>query len=327
MEVVLGKPRGFCAGVVRAIEIVETALELYGAPVYVYHEIVHNQHVVRELQKRGAVFIEALDAIEPGSVLVFSAHGVSRQIVAEARQRGLEVIDATCPLVSKVHLEVARFARLGHEVILIGHAGHPEVNGTLGQYNSRNGGAIYLVQTIEEAGLLEVVNPENLAVVTQTTLSVDDTARIMAVLRQRFPKIVEPHKDDICYATQNRQIAVRRMASDLDVLFVVGSRNSSNSNRLREVGEQMGVDAYLVQDADDIQPAWIQPSCQRIGVTAGASAPEVLVRGVIDRLCELGVEQVEELDAADELTSFRLPPVLVKQIEEKAAGDSLGRFL
>lgn len=326
MEVILAKPRGFCAGVVRAVEIVETALELYGTPVYVLHEIVHNHHVVKDLQARGAIFTESLSSLDKDAVVVFSAHGVSSAVVDEARRKGLIIIDATCPLVSKVHLEVARYARAGREVILIGHAGHPEVNGTLGQYQSGNGGAIYLVETVEDAEQLEVINPAHIAVVTQTTLSVDDTARIIEELRRRFPTIIEPHKDDICYATQNRQNSVREMVKDIDVLLVVGASNSSNSNRLREVGEQMGVASYLVQDADEIDADWFKFS-RCIGVTAGASAPEVLVRGVISKLRSLGVMRVTELDAQDENTSFRLPVELVKQMVGKPAGHRLRRFL
>ncbi len=326
MEVILAKPRGFCAGVIRAVEIVETALELYGAPVYVLHEIVHNHHVVKDLQQRGAIFTESLSDLAKNSVVVFSAHGVSSAVADDARKQGLIIIDATCPLVSKVHLEVARYALAGREVILIGHAGHPEVNGTLGQYTSGNGGKIYLVETVEQAEKLSVNNPGHIAVVTQTTLSVDDTARIIGVLRRRFPAIKEPHKNDICYATQNRQNSVRAMVEDIDVLLVVGATNSSNSNRLREVGEQMGVASYLVQDADEIDTRWFKYS-RCIGVTAGASAPEVLVRGVIKKLRSLGEMRVTELDAIEENTSFRLPAELMKQIADKPAEHRLRRFL
>jgi 4-hydroxy-3-methylbut-2-enyl diphosphate reductase len=326
MEVILAKPRGFCAGVVRAIAIVETALEIYGSPVYVLHEIVHNHHVVKDLQERGAVFVEKLSDVPPSAVLIFSAHGVSNAVVCEAQTRHLDIIDATCPLVSKVHLEVARFARAGREVVLIGHAGHPEVNGTLGQYNRGGGGAIYLVETIKDAENLEVRDAENMAVVTQTTLSVDDTARIIELLHQRFPNIIEPNKDDICYATQNRQNSVRQLAGEIDVLLVVGARNSSNSNRLREVGEQMGVPSYLVQDAGDVDPAWFRRS-SRIGVTAGASAPEVLVRGVLELLYKLGADHASELKASAEVTMFRLPGILKKQLADAAGGHRLRRFL
>ncbi len=326
MEVILAKPRGFCAGVVRAIAIVETALEIYGSPVYVLHEIVHNHHVVKDLQERGAVFVEKLSDVPPSAVLIFSAHGVSNAVVCEAQTRHLDIIDATCPLVSKVHLEVARFARAGREVVLIGHAGHPEVNGTLGQYNPAGGGAIYLVETIKDAENLEVRDPDNTAVVTQTTLSVDDTARIIELLHQRFPNIIEPHKEDICYATQNRQNSVRQLAGEVDVLLVVGARNSSNSNRLREVGEQMGVPSYLVEDAGDVDPAWFRCS-SRVGVTAGASAPEVLVRGVLELLYKLGADHAGELAASAEVTMFQLPGILKKQLANAAGGHRVRRFL
>lgn len=326
MEVILAKPRGFCAGVVRAIEIVETALDVYGPPVYVLHEIVHNHHVVEDLRERGAVFVETLSEIPASSVVVFSAHGVGSAIVSEAKASRLEVIDATCPLVSKVHLEVARFARAGREVILIGHAGHPEVNGTLGRYNPATGGAIYLVETQADAETVAIRDPDNLAVVTQTTLSVDDTARIIEVLRQRFPTISLPHKDDICYATQNRQNSVRRLAEEVDVLLVVGALNSSNSNRLREVGEQMGVPSYLVQDAGDVDPTWLA-GCRRVGVTAGASAPEVLVRRVLDLLRSLGAENVTEVGGPDETTTFRIPVMLTRRAGDNAVERKLRRFL
>ena len=256
MEVLLAQPRGFCAGVVRAIEIVEHALEIYGAPVYVLHEIVHNRYVVEDLQSRGAVFVECLQDIPPGALVIFSAHGVPAAVVEASSERNLHVIDATCPLVSKVHREVARHARDGREVILVGHAGHPEVNGTMGRYKPSNGGEIYLVETVEDVGRLDVRDPDDLGYVTQTTLSVNDTKRIINALHRRFPRIKGPHRDDICYATQNRQNAVRHMAGRVDVLLVVGARNSSNSNRLREVGEQLGILSYLVQDATDIDQSW-----------------------------------------------------------------------
>jgi 4-hydroxy-3-methylbut-2-en-1-yl diphosphate reductase len=309
MEVTLAQPRGFCAGVVRAIEIVERALELYGPPVYVLHEIVHNHRVLEELGTQGAVFVEDLDEVPSGSLLIFSAHGVSSAMVANAEARGLKVIDATCPLVTKVHREVAQHARVGTEVVLIGHAGHPEVNGTFGRYNATGGGAIYLVQTVEDVAKLEIHNPAALAYVTQTTLSVDDTERIIAALRKRFPGIAGPRKDDICYATQNRQNAVKVLASGVDVLVVVGARNSSNSNRLREVAEHMGLVAYLVQNAHDLDPAWFGPET-RVGVTAGASAPEVLVAEVLARLQEFGARDVRHMDAAPEAVTFSLPPAL-----------------
>jgi 4-hydroxy-3-methylbut-2-en-1-yl diphosphate reductase len=276
-QAVLARPRGFCAGVIRAIDVVELALKVYGAPVYILHEIVHNQKVLRDLEADGAVFVQSLDAIPSGSLTIFSAHGVPAQVIDEAHRRGLRTIDATCPLVSKVHLEVAAHARAGREVILIGHAGHPEVSGTMGRYASSLGGAIHLVGSIEEALTLQVDVRRGIALVTQTTLSVDDTRRIVSVLRERFPALLEPRRDDICYATQNRQNAVRALAGQVDILLVVGARNSSNSNRLREVAEQLGVRAYLVQDAGELDPAWLQ-STRRIGVTAGASTPEELVR-------------------------------------------------
>lgn len=309
MQVLLAQPRGFCAGVVRAIDIVETALDLYGPPVYVLHEIVHNHHVVKNLQRQGAVFVEQLSDIPDGAIAIFSAHGVATAVVADAEQRDLRVIDATCPLVTKVHLEVMRHAKQGREVILIGHAGHPEVNGTLGCYDRRHGGEIYLVETVEDVQRLRIRNPSDVALVTQTTLSVDDTARIVDALRQRFPDLVEPRRDDICYATQNRQNAVHRMAGQVDLLLVVGARNSSNSNRLREVGKQIGVPAYLVQDADELNPSWF-PDGIRVGLTAGASAPEVLVQGVLERLHGLGVCEVQELEAEPETITFQLPAAL-----------------
>jgi len=326
MEVILAKPRGFCAGVVRAIEIVETALDIYGHPVYVLHEIVHNHYVVKDLQQRGAVFIESVSDVPTGAVLVFSAHGVSKVVTSAAQNRQLVTIDATCPLVAKVHLEVARFAREGREVVLIGHAGHPEVNGTLGQYHAEGDGSIYLVETVRDAGTLEVRHPGNVALVTQTTLSIDDTSRIIKVLRKRFPGITEPRRDDICYATQNRQNAVRQLAGNVDVLLVVGARNSSNSNRLREVGAQMGVPSYLVQDSGEVDPAWFSHT-DRVGVTAGASAPEVLVRGVLALLYKLGAGHATELDAPTEVTLFRLPGILQRQLAGVTEGQRLRRFL
>lgn len=326
MEVILARPRGFCAGVVRAIEIVETALDIYGSPVFVFHEIVHNHHVVKDLQERGAVFVESLDNVPVGAVVIFSAHGVGTAVVSDAQSRHLEIIDATCPLVTKVHLEVARYSRAGHEVVLIGHAGHPEVNGTLGQYDTSRGGAIYLVESLADARTLEVGDPEHLAVVTQTTLSVDDTARIIDLLRRRFPRIAEPRKEDICYATQNRQNSVHRMAGEVDLLIVVGARNSSNSNRLREVGEQMNIPSYLVQDASDVDPAWFSQDA-RVGITAGASAPEVLVRNVLKVLDSLGLQRVTEMDGPEEKTMFRLPSMLSRKHEQGDSGQMLRRFL
>lgn len=311
MDVILTQPRGFCAGVVRAIEIVESALEIYGSPVYVVHEIVHNQRVVEDLRSRGAVFVETLDEVPDDAVTIFSAHGVSDAMIKKAESRGLEVINATCPLVTRVHLEVIRHSREGREVILIGHAGHPEVNGTLGHYDRSFGGEIYLVQEVSDVEALQVRDPNQLSYVTQTTLSVDDTAVIVNALKQRFPKIIEPRKDDICYATQNRQTAVRDLAPQVDLLIVVGARNSSNSNRLREVGEQMGISAYLVQDAADLQESWFVAK-QRVGITAGASTPEVLVQEVLDGLKRIGVNRVVEVDAEPEGVTFRLPTSLLK---------------
>jgi 4-hydroxy-3-methylbut-2-enyl diphosphate reductase len=316
MEAVLARPRGFCAGVIRAIEIVELALKVYGAPVYVLHEIVHNQKVLKDLEASGAVFVHALDSVPGGALTIFSAHGVAAEVVADARRRGLRIIDATCPLVSKVHLEVLTHARAGRDVILVGHAGHPEVEGTMGRYESPQG-KIHLVGSVEDVSALQIDERRGVALVTQTTLSVDDTRRIVSALRQRFPAIVEPRRDDICYATQNRQNAVRELAGRVDILLVVGARNSSNSNRLREVGEQLGVPAYLVQDAGEIDPAWFDAN-MRIGVTAGASTPEVLVRELLSYLTALGVSQVTELDGARETVSFALPSALTRAARASA---------
>ena len=309
MQVKLAKPRSFCAGVVRAIEIVERSLELYGPPVYVLHEIVHNHYVVDKLRDKGAVFVETLDEVPKGEKVVFSAHGVAKKRMHEAEEKGLEVMDATCPLVMKVHLEVQKYASDGKEVVLIGHAGHVEVIGTLGQYDSKFGGKIYLVQSVEDVWKLEVENPDALGYVTQTTLSVFDTEKIIQALRKRFPQIVGPKSDDICYATQNRQQAVVDMAKEVDVLLVVGTENSSNSNRLREVGEQYGVQSYLIPGPDDIDPAWLE-NAGSIGVTAGASAPEILVDGVLERLRELGATKITEMEAEDERITFPLPKSL-----------------
>lgn len=316
MDVVMTQPRGFCAGVVRAIEIVESALELYGAPVYVVHEIVHNQRVVEDLRSRGAVFVETLDEVPTDAVTVFSAHGVSEQMIKNAEDRGLEVINATCPLVTKVHLEVIRNAKVGNEVILIGHAGHPEVNGTLGHYDRSYGGEIYLVQDEKDVAALHVKDPSRLTFVTQTTLSVDDTKIIVDALKKRFPEIIEPRRDDICYATQNRQTAVRKLSDQVDLLIVVGARNSSNSNRLREVGEQMGVNSFLVEDASDLDLSWFTPDL-RIGITAGASTPEVLVQEVLHKLDELGVDNVVEMDSKPEKVTFRLPTGLTNKLAQR----------
>lgn len=317
MQLLLASPRGFCAGVVRAIQIVELALEVHGRPVYVLHEIVHNQWVVKDLERRGAIFVQSLDEIPPGAVGVFSAHGVPQAMVQAARQQGLQVIDATCPLVTKVHSEVARHARAGREVILVGHAGHQEVIGTLGRYDPAYGGAMYLVETVDDVDALNVRNPDELAVVTQTTLSVDDTRVIIEALRRRFPALLESRKDDICYATQNRQNAVRRLLGRVDLILVVGARNSSNSNRLRELGEQLGLPSYLVQEADEIDPAWLRAG-MRVGITAGASTPEVLVQEVLARLERSGLVGVTEMDGEPETTTFRLPPSLTRAMRDVA---------
>ena len=308
VEVVLAQPRGFCAGVDRAIDIVERALELHGAPIYVRHEIVHNRYVVQDLKAKGAVFIDELDEAPKGSIVVFSAHGVAQSVRAEAERMGLQVFDATCPLVTKVHIEVARMRAAGREIIMIGHRGHPEVEGTLGQASD----GMYLVETVEDVAALQVADPGNLAFVTQTTLSVDDAAAVANALRSRFPDIVEPKKSDICYATQNRQDAVKVLAPECDLVLVVGSPNSSNSNRLREVAERKGVPAYLIDDPAMIDPAWLA-GAKRIGLTAGASAPEVLVRQVIDRLNELGAASVRTLPGAEENVAFPLPRELSRK--------------
>ena len=306
MDIHLASPRGFCAGVDRAIDIVERALQIFGAPVYVRHEVVHNRFVVEDLAGKGAVFVEELDEVPDGATVIFSAHGVSQQVRREAESRTLKVFDATCPLVTKVHLEVARHALAAEEVVLIGHAGHPEVEGTLGQYDRGAGGEIYLVETVEDVGSLRVHNPSHLAYVTQTTLSVDDTRQIIEALQQRFPEIKGQRKDDICYATQNRQDAVRELASKVDVMLVLGSTNSSNSNRLRELAEKQGVASYLIDGADDIDPAWLA-SVTSVGITAGASAPEVLVQQVIARLVHQFDAVVQTDNGHSENISFQLP--------------------
>jgi 4-hydroxy-3-methylbut-2-enyl diphosphate reductase len=306
MQVVLANPRGFCAGVDRAIAIVERALELLGPPVYVRHEVVHNRHVVDGLRSRGAVFVEDLDQVPDNATVIFSAHGVSSAVREEASSRGLKVFDATCPLVTKVHLEVTQHSRAGREAILIGHAGHPEVEGTLGQYDSACGGQIYLVQNNVDVAELQVRNAQDLAYVTQTTLSVDDTRSIIEALRARFPRIRGPRNDDICYATQNRQDAVREMAKTSDMVLVVGSKNSSNSNRLRELAEKEGARAYLVDGPQDIRNEWLL-GCERIGLTAGASAPEVLVQDVVEHLRLHGVELITEAAGREETIVFALP--------------------
>jgi 4-hydroxy-3-methylbut-2-enyl diphosphate reductase len=301
-EILLAQPRGFCAGVDRAIEIVERALQQFGAPIYVRHEIVHNAYVVNDLRNKGAIFIEDLDDVPAGNTLVFSAHGVSKAVREEAESRGLKVYDATCPLVTKVHVEVAKMRKQGAEIVMIGHAGHPEVEGTMGQAEE----GMHLVETVDDVAKLNVANPDLLAYVSQTTLSVDDTAEIITALKARFPNIVEPKKGDICYATTNRQEAVKFMAPQVEVVIVVGSPNSSNSNRLREVAEKKGTPAYMVDNAAGIDPAWIAGR-KRIGVTAGASAPEVLVQAVIERLKDLGAASVRALEGVEEHVTFPLP--------------------
>ena len=307
MDIVLANPRGFCAGVDRAIEIVKRALDTLGAPIYVRHEVVHNRYVVDELKHRGAIFVEELDEVPDGATVIFSAHGVSQAVRNEAGRRGLKVFDATCPLVTKVHLEVVRQCRAGRDMVLVGHAGHPEVEGTMGQWNAEaGGGCIHLVEDLDDVAVLEVGQPDNLAYTTQTTLSVDDTRGIIQALKARFPAIQGPRNDDICYATQNRQDAVRELSRDCDLLLVVGSPNSSNSNRLRELAEREGVEAYLIDGACEIQAGWVAGR-KHIGVTAGASAPDVLVRGVIERLRELGAHAVRELDGKPEDMVFALP--------------------
>ncbi|BDU16039.1 4-hydroxy-3-methylbut-2-enyl diphosphate reductase [Lysobacter auxotrophicus] len=314
MDVLLANPRGFCAGVDRAIEIVKRAIETLGAPIYVRHEVVHNRFVVDDLKHRGAIFVEELDEVPDNATVIFSAHGVARAVRLEAERRGLKVFDATCPLVTKVHLEVARQCRAGRDVILIGHEGHPEVEGTMGQWRREAGaGRIYLVEDSDDVAALQIDQPENVAYTTQTTLSVDDTRTVIEALRAKFPAIQGPKNDDICYATQNRQDAVRELAARCDLVLVVGSVNSSNSNRLRELAEREGVEAYLIDGAIEIDPKWVAGR-QRIGVTAGASAPEVLVRGVIDRLRELGAGHVSDLDGEPENMVFALPKELRLQL-------------
>ncbi|MBJ7574571.1 4-hydroxy-3-methylbut-2-enyl diphosphate reductase [Luteimonas sp. MC1828] len=316
MDIVLANPRGFCAGVDRAIEIVKRAIETLGAPIYVRHEVVHNRYVVDDLKKRGAIFVEELDEVPDGNTVIFSAHGVSQAVRQEADRRGLKVFDATCPLVTKVHLEVARQCRAGRDVVLIGHAGHPEVEGTMGQWNKERGtGRIYLVEDVADVAVLEVSQPGNLAYTTQTTLSVDDTRSVIEALRLRFPAIQGPKNDDICYATQNRQDAVRALASQCDLVLVVGSPNSSNSNRLRELAERDGVEAYLIDGAEEIDVRWVEGR-RHIGVTAGASAPDVLVEGVLARLRELGAVGIRELSGEPENMVFALPKELRLRLVE-----------
>ena len=318
MRILLANPRGFCAGVDRAIEIVERAIELHGAPIYVRHEVVHNKYVVDRLRDKGAVFVEELDEVPDGATVIFSAHGVSRAVEDTAEKRGLQVFDATCPLVTKVHLEVVRYAREGREVILIGHAGHPEVEGTMGRYDTSMGGRIILIESTEDVASLEVQDPDGIAFVSQTTLSVDDTREVIDALRARFPAIVAPKRGDICYATQNRQDAVKQLCEQVDLLLVVGATNSSNSNRLAELGRRAGVESYLIARADVIDPAWLTGR-EAIGVTAGASAPEVLVAEVVKRLREAGGEVPEEHDGIVETVTFAIPREL-RRMDGAGAG-------
>ena len=313
MEILLANPRGFCAGVDRAITIVQRALEIFEPPIYVRHEVVHNKYVVDSLRQKGAVFVDELNEVPDDSIVIFSAHGVSQAVRQEAKDRGLKVFDATCPLVTKVHMEVTRASRKGHECVLIGHAGHPEVEGTMGQYANPEGG-IYLVESTADVERLEVKDPSSLHYMSQTTLSVDDTAEVIDALRAKFPTIEGPRKDDICYATQNRQDAVRELAEQVQLLLVVGARNSSNSNRLRELAEKMGTPAHLIDDEESIEDSWLE-GIERIGVTAGASAPEVLVQNVIARLQNLRAGQVVEVDGRAENITFSIPPELrVKEV-------------
>ena len=309
MQIKLANPRGFCAGVDRAIDIVNRALDLFEPPIYVRHEVVHNKFVVNGLRERGAIFVDELDEVPDNSIVIFSAHGVSQAVRKTAEDRGLRVFDATCPLVTKVHLEVSRYSADGSECILIGHKGHPEVEGTMGQYDYAQGGHIYLVEDEDDVAALEVNNPDMLSYVTQTTLSMDDTARVIDALRVKFPNIQGPRKDDICYATQNRQDAVKNLAADCDLLLVVGSPNSSNSNRLRELGERMGAKAYLIDNAAEIQSQWLD-NVKAVGITAGASAPEVLVREVVNKLVALGGEAPQEMQGRPENVVFSLPKEL-----------------
>lgn len=319
MQVTLANPRGFCAGVDRAIEIVDRALEVLGAPIYVRHEVVHNRFVVNNLRDKGAVFVQELDEVPDNSTVIFSAHGVSRAVQDEAKRRGLKVFDATCPLVTKVHVEVTRYSREGRETILIGHKNHPEVEGTMGQYETSAGGQIYRVDSPEEVTALVVQNPEKLAFVTQTTLSVDDAAIVIDALRAKFPAIVGPRKDDICYATQNRQDALKMLSETCDLVLVVGSPNSSNSNRLREIAEKRNTPAYLIDDARDIRPEWLE-GVKHIGLTAGASAPEVLVDGVLAHLKALGAHVEVQNSGITENISFVLPRELRKSsMQDKAS--------
>jgi 4-hydroxy-3-methylbut-2-enyl diphosphate reductase len=309
MDITLANPRGFCAGVDRAIDIVNRALDIFEPPIYVRHEVVHNKFVVDNLRDRGAVFIDELYEVPDDSIVIFSAHGVSKAVQNEAKERGLKVFDATCPLVTKVHMEVTRYSTKGSEMILIGHKGHPEVEGTMGQYDNENGGGIYLVEDIADVEALSPNNPDELSYVSQTTLSMDDTAIVIQALRKKFPKINGPKTDDICYATQNRQDAVKDLAKDCDLILVVGSPNSSNSNRLRELGERMGASAYLIDNADEINPEWFSGD-HKVGITAGASAPEILVQQVVDRVKQLGGKTPVELSGREENITFNLPKEL-----------------
>jgi len=315
MQVILANPRGFCAGVDRAIDIVERALELFGAPIYVRHEVVHNRYVVDRLRDQGAIFVEELQEVPHGATVIFSAHGVSHAVEAEARQRGLTVFDATCPLVTKVHMEVQRYAREGRDVILIGHAGHPEVEGTMGRFDTSAGGRIHLVQNLDDAAALTVRDPQNLAFVTQTTLSMDDTAGIVAALRERFAQLSTPRREDICYATQNRQDAVKKLLEECDVLLVVGSRASSNSNRLRELAERAGIPGYLIDGPADLRREWLEGK-GTVGLTAGASAPELLVQQVIEQLTHWGAERPREVTGREEHVVFTLPRALRLALEK-----------
>jgi len=309
IKVTLANPRGFCAGVDRAIDIVERAIEIFGAPIYVKHEVVHNKFVVDELRQKGAIFVEELHEIPDDTTVIFSAHGVSQAVRKEAKDRQLKVFDATCPLVTKVHMEVTRYSKAGHECILIGHVGHPEVEGTMGQFDTSDGGQMYLVEDVDDVNDLVVNNPEHLAYVTQTTLSMDDTASVIDALRQRFPNIQGPKKNDICYATQNRQDAVKGLAKESDLVLVVGSPNSSNSNRLREVSERIGTEAYLIDNETEINRDWLKGK-KRIGLTAGASAPAELVENVIAKLREWGVSEIKHQDGIEENITFSLPKEL-----------------
>jgi 4-hydroxy-3-methylbut-2-enyl diphosphate reductase len=309
MDITLANPRGFCAGVDRAIDIVNRALDIFEPPIYVRHEVVHNKFVVDNLRDRGAIFIDELYEVPDDSIVIFSAHGVSKAVQNEAKERGLKVFDATCPLVTKVHMEVTRYSTKGSEMILIGHKGHPEVEGTMGQYDNKNGGGIYLVEDIADVEALSPNNPDELSYVSQTTLSMDDTAIVIQALRKKFPKINGPKTDDICYATQNRQDAVKDLAKDCDLILVVGSPNSSNSNRLRELGERMGASAYLIDNADEINPEWFSGD-HKVGITAGASAPEILVQQVVDRVKQFGGKAPVELSGREENITFNLPKEL-----------------